>query len=146
VSNATFPIASFAGLRLKSRTSFETTVIQEGDLGTEYRLSAQAMRRWRYAWELRGARDAYSERVLLEGWHAGHGGRRDNFLLVDPVDGVTRRVRFDDDELEFVRVVTGVYSCEFDMITVVEVTSGIPSAVYDPLAGSDPLDGGGGLY
>jgi hypothetical protein len=118
VSDVTFPASSLPGLVLQARTTFYGDTVQEGDTGTEYRLNRTASPRYRYEYELRFARGTANEWQTLQSHFTTHGGRRESFLLVDAVDGVTRRVRFADPELTLDRIVTGVYSCSFELVTV----------------------------
>lgn len=117
MSDLYFPV-SLPGLRLKARRIVWSTEVQEAPSGAEFRPSYRTVPRYRYSYELI-SRDSFSERVQIEGFFNAHGGRRDSFLLVDPVDGVTRRVRFEDDEFDMERLVPGVYSTRFDLSSVV---------------------------
>lgn len=118
MSDTVFPASSLPGLVLQARATFYGDTVQEGDTGTEYRLNRTAAR-YRYEYELRFARGSANEWQTLQSHFETHGGRRESFLLTDPVDGVSRRVRFADPELTLERIVTGVYSCSFELVTVI---------------------------
>lgn len=119
MSDAIFPSSSLPGLVLGGRETYYGDEVQEGDTGMEYRINRYTAPRFRYSYDAQFLRATLSEFETLHGFFVGHGGRRDSFLLVDPVDGVTRRVRFDEPSLECEQIVQGVYSCQFDLVSVV---------------------------
>lgn len=117
MSNLYFPLANLPVLRLIRRTMVARTSVTEADSGAEYRIARYSAPRYRWEFEL-DTRDHLYERAEIEGFWNEHDGMRDSFLLVDPVDGVTRRVRFDDDELTVERINGNVYSMRFDLVSV----------------------------
>ena len=123
------------GLVFQKRTSFYGDSVQEGASGAEYRVNRYVAPKYRFEYELRFARVNKGEMAALSDHFTNHGGRRDSFLIDDPVDGVQRRVRFSDPELDVERIVSGVYSCTFELVTA--------NALADEAAG--PFDSGG-LY
>lgn len=118
MSNTVFPVSSLPGLVFVRRTTFYGDAVQEAASGAEFRVNRYAAPRYRYEYDLRFAREALTEWSTLHGHFTTHGGRRESFLLVDPVDGVTRRVRFSEPELDAERIVAAVYSCSFELVTV----------------------------
>lgn len=135
MSDLYFPV-DLPGLVLESRSTEYGDNIQEAASGPEYRLNRTATPRYRYEYSLRFARGTHSEWQDLQDFFTDHGGRRESFLLVDGIDGTERRARFGDPDLTLERIVPGIYSCSFELVTVGETSSG--SAL--------PLDDGGGLY
>ena len=116
-----FPV-SLPGLLFAGRTTFYGDDVQEGYSGAEFRINRYAGPRYRYSFDAEFLRSSLAEIAEMHGFFEGHGGRRDSFLLVDPVDGVTRRVRFDEPELElvpFARGMTSILAGSVDLVTVV---------------------------
>lgn len=119
MSNATLPSLPYA-LRC-TRTVFYTNTVQTAAAGRELRTSRQSTPRYRYTFEAQGLVKAPTDQVaaLLSHFEA-HRGRWDSFLMTDPVDGVQRRVRFDQDDLPIVRIAPNVWAVEpFELVTVV---------------------------
>lgn len=118
MSNAILPALPY-GIRV-TKTPFFTTTVQAASSGRELRASRQSAVRYRYTFEAEGLLVAPTNQVqaLLDHFEA-HRGRWDSFLMTDPYDGVQRRVRFDQDDLEFTRVASGIWSVQpFEIITV----------------------------
>jgi 3'-phosphoadenosine 5'-phosphosulfate (PAPS) 3'-phosphatase len=62
----------------------------------------------------------YSELAAVQYMIDQHYASWDSFHIVDPWDGTTDRVvRFVENSVKFTRIVTGVWSCEFDVISVI---------------------------
>lgn len=120
MSDLYFPTTlALPGLVLDSRTSFYDDTVQSATAGNEHRVNRYAAPRYRYSFHVTAMRDRLSELATLQGFWTAHDGRRDSFYLTDPIDDVARRVRFDEPELQVERVAVGVYSCAFDLVTVV---------------------------
>lgn len=114
MSNQTFP--TIAANRMESRTPFFETTIQSSDSGAEYRLKRREVGyRYRLTLQCRSSANEYTD---LFGFFEEHGGSQDSFLFTDPMDGIQRRVRFDQDELE-VTSEPGLYTVTVDLVTVV---------------------------
>lgn len=96
MSNSTFPLSSLPGLFFEERETLHGEITQEGDTGTEFRLRRYSAPRYRYVFEAEWLRTSTSEFSTLQTFYNDHGGQTESFLLVDPVDGTTRRVRFDN--------------------------------------------------
>jgi phage-related protein len=115
MSNQTFP--TFAAARLESRAPFFGTTIQAGDSGAEYRIQHRTSVGYRYKMTIQ-CRTGLSEHTQLLGFFEAHGGATESFLFTDPMDSATRRVRFDQDELD-VTVEPGLYTFAVELVTVV---------------------------
>lgn len=121
MSDAFFPV-SLPGILFAGRTTFYGDDVQEGYSGAEFRINRYAAPRYRYSFDAEFLRASLVEIAELSGFFEAHGGRRDSFLLVDPVDGATRRVRFDEPELELTPIARGMTSIlagSVDLVTVV---------------------------
>lgn len=114
MSNQTFP--AFPATRLESRTPFFETSIQAGNTGAEYRIRRRDPG-YRYRLTIQ-ARVGVGEHTDIFGFFEAHGGSAESFLFVDPMDGSTRRVRFDQDELD-VEFEPGLYTFAVELVTVV---------------------------
>jgi hypothetical protein len=63
---------------------------------------------------------AYTEIAIVQYFIDTHYGNGDSFHITDPYDGTTDRVvRFVDGSVTLNRIVTGVWSCSFDLISVI---------------------------
>jgi hypothetical protein len=122
VSDLYFPLSSLPGVVFAGRTPYFSDTVQTASAGNEYRINHFTGPRFRYEFEGEFLRSSLGEIDTLHGFFLAHGGRRDSFLLVDPVDGVTRRVRFDDPELPMTPCARGsaaVLACNFGLVSVV---------------------------
>jgi hypothetical protein len=61
---------------------------------------------------------AYTELALVKAWHTTHRGSWDSWYLVDPDGGASVQVHFTSDEIQFSRIVPGVWECELEAETV----------------------------
>ena len=125
MSNLTFPsLPIIEGDRV--RAGFYDTTVHTTESGREVRQSWASMPRYRFqiTFTVRDFEPApdgwgvYSEREVIEHFFDVHRGRWDSFLFQDDKDGVTRRVRFDTDELEFRDVGGGVYEVDVELVSV----------------------------
>jgi hypothetical protein len=126
VSNSTFPALPLLQ-RGWERTPFRRVDTFDTPSGVEQRSVRQTEARYRYSlryivresvpapapWQ------AYSERAALQKLFDDHVGSWDSFLYPDPVDGVSRRVRFEEDELPMRQLVPGVYEVDVDLVSVI---------------------------
>jgi len=124
MSDLVFPKLRCAALKIK-RIPLLNTKIQTAPTGRETRISWQPTTpRFRYEIPLDALRqdsDPLKDEVkkVLETFWQAHGGRLQSFLFDDPLDGVRRRVRFDDDSPDLTRVYDKVWSMKLVLITVV---------------------------
>ncbi len=114
MSNQTFP--SLAGLQFASRSTFFVNVTQIADSGA--RLVVRRYSGYRYHYVIRFLRTSLTEHTTLDTFFTQHLGSFDSFLLTDPVDGTSRRVRFIDDDLTLEKQ-KGYFTGELDLETVV---------------------------
>jgi phage-related protein len=114
VSNDAFPLSSLPAIVCDERSREREVTVQRAESGAEYRI-ARSDPRYRYQFS---GHVRVSERTTLETFFDTHGGMRESFLLTDPVDGVSRRVRFDDPALAFDRVTNAVFAVDFELVTV----------------------------
>lgn len=96
MSNSYFP-TSLPGLHFAGRTTFYVNQTQLADSGA--RLVIRKYSGYRYRYTIRFLRSAQSEHSTLNTFFETHCGTFESFLLTDPVDSVSRRVRFVDDDL-----------------------------------------------
>lgn len=109
MSSQVFPQTSLPGIRINVKRAIQTGVkIQTTDSGKELRVQRHAPR-IRYDLSLEVLRDSANETQTLLNFISAH-TNWDSFLFDDPYDNVQRRVRFDMDEFELERVVTGMWS------------------------------------
>jgi hypothetical protein len=109
------------------RAPFRRVDTFETPSGVEQRSVRQSEPRYRYSlrYIVRDAVaapapwQAYSERAALQKLFDDHVGSWDSFLYPDPVDGVQRRVRFDEDELPMRQMAPGVYEVDIDLVSVI---------------------------
>lgn len=109
-------LPTLPGLRCRGRTRIFNETEQESASGITYRIKNWSGPKYRYAYEV-WMRTANGEYATFQGHILAHSGPHESFLLVDPVDGVTRRVKFADPEIEDERIVNGAYSASFELIT-----------------------------
>jgi hypothetical protein len=119
VSTTLYPTFPGIDVRIR-RTKVYDTEIQEAASGVELRPSIKATPRFRYELTYNFLRTAAGtqEAQALEAHFDAHGGRRESFLFDDPLDGVRRATRFDQDELEFEQIIPGLWTCTVELITV----------------------------
>ncbi len=114
MSNLVFP--SFQGIDLAiKRRAIYATKVQTSASGKELRASFQSTPR--YAYELKfnflrqaGYQSTQDEVAQLDSFFDTMIGSWDSFLLNDPVDGVQRRVRFVDDQLDLEQILNQCWS------------------------------------
>lgn len=126
MSSSVFP--SLPGLDIQvERESFYKTTIHEAASGREDRTAWMATARYRYRLQVNVARTAvtapapwaaYSEPAILLKFLDDHKGAQDSFLYDDPYSGTQTRVRFQDDSLTIAQVASGMWSCEFKLVSV----------------------------
>lgn len=107
MSNESFP--TFAGLDVAvTRTTIHASRVQTSAGGVELRSQLQVNPRYRYRLKVtvrKNAPGAVDELAQLHAFIVARAGRADSFFFTDPIDGVSRRVRFDTDEQDLERVV-----------------------------------------
>jgi hypothetical protein len=120
VSTTLYPALPGIDVRIR-RTKVYATEIQEAASGVELRPSIKATPRYRYELTYNFLRTATGtqEAQALEAHFDAHLGRRESFPFDDPLDGVRRTVRFDQDELEFEQIVPGIWTCTVELISVI---------------------------
>lgn len=96
------------------------------DSGTRTAI-AKAGKRIRYVLPLT-LRDSLNERTTLEAFFDLHKGSYESFLFVDPVTNEQVRVHFEDDDLEYERVVQGVFRTDVALVSVVGSAAGTGQA------------------
>lgn len=117
MSELSFP--SFPGVDIKfKRTPVYSTAIKTSRGGYEQRVSYQSTPRYRYEMQINFTREsiagpspyeATNEVEALFEFVDTHKGRWDAFYLTDPYTQESVRVRFDMDEVEFERFLSGVW-------------------------------------
>lgn len=118
MSDSYFPI-NLPGISITiSRSIIFSTKIQTSPSGVELRTSWWDNPKYSYNIKIEFLRQAgFSKQTLtdelqtLVNFYRLHHGKMESFLLVDPVDGVERRVRFDEDSLTLDRLFEMAYSC-----------------------------------
>ena len=95
-----------------ARSVIYATKIQTASSGKELRASFQSTPRYAYELTLNFLRQSgfsvntlLDEAAALSAFYVTHRGQWDSFLYNDPVDGVQRRVRFAQDNLDLKRIV-----------------------------------------
>lgn len=102
MSSSQFPL-NLPGMDISvKRTQVWKTAIQEAVSGAEQRATFWSAPRFKYQIKFNFLRQSKNgdETATLMQFFDTHRGRFESFLIVDPYDGVTRRVRFDMDEGE----------------------------------------------
>lgn len=112
-----FPIGlPGVSVRLMRSTEYRTEVF-ESPGGVESRYSFRSVPKRRYSVAVEFLRDTDDERALLQSLFDSAAGALSSFLLVDPVDGVIRVVRFADDALPIPREVAGIWRADTELET-----------------------------
>jgi hypothetical protein len=123
MSNLTFPALPVVEGEPVHGASFQTTV-HEAESGKEIRDSWAMAPRRRFRFTVvvsdgqmaPGSWSAMTELEVVEYFFEAHRGRWDSFLWVRK--GVTHRVRFADDELEYREVGGGVFEIDLEFVSV----------------------------
>lgn len=126
MSGYTFP--SLPGVSIETvRTPFYRTTTLETWSGKEVRLSRQSSSRVRIRLRVNFLRDSvaapspwgsYTELGIVKYFHTIHKGSWDSFSIADPDGGGTLTVRFESDELALTQLITGVWSGEITLVSV----------------------------
>jgi hypothetical protein len=125
MSNSVFPDLPGLDVAVQLEPTYRTTV-HETVAGKEYRTAWGVGKRFRYRLRFNVLREAvsapapwagYNEKTVVEKFHDDHLGSFDSFLFTGP-DGVQRRVRFASDTLTFVRIVSGLWELEAELVSV----------------------------
>jgi hypothetical protein len=113
MSNAVFP--TFPGLDIAvKRSAVYATKIQTSSSGKELRASFQSTPRYHYELRMNFLRQAafntiVDEVATLKAFFDMMLGAWDSFFFTDPVDGVQRRVRFEQDNMDLEQLVVGAW-------------------------------------
>ena len=114
MSNLVFP--NFPGIDVAvKRSEVYSTKVQTSSSGKELRASFWGVPIYRYEIPLNFLRqttfyNASSDEVAqLKAFFETMRGKWDSFLFNDPVDGVQRRVRFDQDNIDMEQIVAGAW-------------------------------------
>lgn len=112
---------SLPGLKIDvERSTLFDTEVKSSRSGKEQRATFASLPRYRYRlnFEFLRANGPTNEVDSLLSFFAARKGRFDSFDYVDPIDGTTRTVRFDSDEVRVQRLFAQVWSGSVDLISV----------------------------
>lgn len=117
MSDRVFP--TLPGIVFAGRAPFFVNSTQQADSGRRLVVKKRSQTGFRYTLDVRFLRVPLGEHTTLFEFFASHSGSFESFLFTDPVDSVTRRVRFVDDDLGLTKERGPYYSGEITLETVV---------------------------
>jgi hypothetical protein len=127
LSARVFPV--LPGNRAVTRSTIYKTSVVEAVSGREDRTSWASAPRYRWSYSFGGLRSwvnvtgswgTLSEIATVQMFIDYHYASGDSFHITDPYDDSTdRTVRFVEDSVTLTRLASGVWSCSFDLISVI---------------------------
>lgn len=113
MSNAFFPTLPGTKMEVKRRPRWKTTV-HTSRSGREQRIGWWNTTLYEFELHIEVLRQGSPygsnvEAATLSDFYNARQGAFDTFFFTDPLDGTTRTVRFKEDQLEFERIVKGVW-------------------------------------